>query len=163
MNKRIMLSAAVALVLLLSAGAVGASGNKDMRDRGERAPAWSTPKADIQGYFVTDSTNNVLRVSGPNRYATAAAISQVAGWAYDNTEVVFLASGTTFPDALAIGPSSHSDGPLLLTERDRLPAETRTELQRLRPCVVVALGGSAAISQSVLNEVNLYTEDCDYD
>ena len=38
---------------------------------------------------------------------------------------------------------------MLLTTRDTLPAETKTELQRLRPGRIVVLGGTGAVSNAV--------------
>lgn len=100
-----------------------------------------------------------LRVSGANRYATAAAISETT-WSYETTFTVYLASGESLPDALALGPSTLNDGPLLLTGRDVLPPETRAELARLRPCLILAVGGPAAVSDAVLAEADGYTEPC---
>jgi putative cell wall-binding protein len=104
--------------------------------------------------FIGDGT---LRVSGQNRYATAAAIAFAFGWSSANTEVVYLASGESFPDALALGPSTFGDGPLLLTASTRLPSETRTALEILRPCTIIAVGGPNAISRDVLLEADQFT------
>ena len=87
------------------------------------------------------------RLSGNNRFSTAAAISQ-EGW--DSTEVVILARGDDYADALAGVPLAHAhNAPVLLTAPDRLPQETRDELVRLGAEKVVILGGTGAISQGV--------------
>jgi putative cell wall-binding protein len=98
------------------------------------------------------TTGNVVRVSGPDRYATAAAVSEIAS--EPGLPVVFVATGQDFPDALVVGPvAAQRGGSVLLVERDRVPEATRAELARLRPERVVALGGGQAISQAVLDDL----------
>ena len=99
-----------------------------------------------------------LRISGADRYETAAQISFVTGWEQSNTVAVFLASGTSLPDALAVGPSTAGAGPLLLTERDRLPDATRAELARLRPCTIVVVGGTPSVFDAVLTDAEQYVD-----
>jgi ell wall binding domain 2 (CWB2) len=98
-----------------------------------------------------------LRLSGADRYATAVEISRVV-WDQDNTVAVFLASGTSPADALALGGSFGGSGPVLLTERDSLPAATRAELARLRPCFLVVAGGAASVSDAVFADAEQYTD-----
>jgi putative cell wall-binding protein len=90
----------------------------------------------------------VRRLAGSNRYATAAAISQ---WAYPGgADVVFVATGLDFPDAIAGGAAAaYESGPLLLVTRTSVPAETRAELQRLAPDRIVVLGGTGAVGGTV--------------
>lgn len=90
----------------------------------------------------------VIRVWGQDRFESAAAVSRAS---FDpGLDVVFLATGTNFPDALAGGPlAAHHGAPILLTG-DGLPEATATELARLRPASVVALGGPAAVPAEVL-------------
>lgn len=104
------------------------------------------------------SSPSVLRIAGADRYATAAAVSRQLGWSSENASVVFLASGTALPDALALGPSAQGTGPVLLTERDRLPEATRAELQRLRPCALVVVGGTPSVSQAVVDDAAQYAD-----
>ena len=84
---------------------------------------------------------SVDRIQGADRYATAAAI---AG-RLPATDTVYVATGSSFPDALAIGPAS-GGAPVVLTEPQAMPAATRQALgardglQRL-----VILGGPQAI------------------
>ena len=94
-------------------------------------------------------TASVVRASGTNRFATAADIS-----AYSfpsGARTVYLAAGTTFPDALAgAGVAGRSGAPLLLTLRDCVPAETRREISRLGASTVIALGGESVVSAAAL-------------
>ena len=90
----------------------------------------------------------VERLQGVDRYETAAAVSRSAF--APGTAAAFVATGTTFPDALAAGPAAiKARGPVLLTRGDVLPAATRDELVRLAPSTVYLLGGTGAVSENV--------------
>lgn len=88
----------------------------------------------------------VSRQAGDDRYATAAVVSSGAFQA--PTDSVYLASGTSFPDALSGGPiAGANDGPMLLTERTCVPEIVLAEIERLAPANVVVIGGTAAVSE----------------
>jgi len=94
---------------------------------------------------------NVVRIAGPDRYATAAA---VADRFWDSSPTVFLAVGTEFADALSGGSAAAGAGaPVLLTRPDTLPPGTAAELVALDPDRVVVLGGTTAISPAVARAV----------
>jgi hypothetical protein len=97
-----------------------------------------------------EERKNVSRIAGENRYETAALVSQSA---YpQGATVCYVVSGETFADAL--GVSSFSDGPVLLTTKDRLPKATADEVRRLRVKRVIVVGGPAVISESVVSELD---------
>ncbi len=92
------------------------------------------------------------RIAGDNRFATAAALSADAFPA--GADVAYVASGVAFPDALAAGAAAASEGaPVLLAGSSSLPAPTATELRRLAPERIVLIGGSAAVADSVLDQL----------
>jgi putative cell wall-binding protein len=104
------------------------------------------------------ATDGVERVFGPTRYHTAAAVSQ--RFHPGETEGVFIATGENFPDALAAGPSAGFwEVPILLVQKDSIPAVTATELNRLNPEWIVVMGGSAAVSNTVVAQLNGYASD----
>ena len=87
------------------------------------------------------------RIAGKNRFDTAYQISQKL--AYEN---IILASGASFPDALAATPLAVVlEAPIVLTERDILPEETKTALKKAKNIYVV--GGQGVISQKVLEDI----------
>jgi carboxypeptidase T len=91
----------------------------------------------------------VTRVAGSDRYATGALLSASA-FASGEAPIVFVALGTTFPDALSAASTAASVGsPLLLTRSDILPAATAGELARLGPERVVIVGGPAVVTPAV--------------
>lgn len=96
------------------------------------------------------------RFSGPDRYATAAALS--AGTFAPGVPVVHVATGTAFPDALSGAPAARiAGGPLLLVSPSSVPAATAAELARLRPGRIVVLGGPGAVSDGTLEVLRGYT------
>ncbi len=97
----------------------------------------------------------ITRRAGPNRYATAAAISQAAF--NPGVPVVYVANGLTFPDALGAGPAaSQGNGPVLLVGPSSIPAETAAELDRLNPQQIVIAGGTAVVSSAVEQALQQY-------
>ena len=102
--------------------------------------------------IATYADGPVTRLEGKDRYATAAALSQsVFG---DGSDMCFLATGTTFADAVAGGPAAAGAGaPLLLTRPSQLPEITADEIQRLGARSVIVLGGEAAVTPAVISEL----------
>ena len=102
------------------------------------------------------SVGTPVRLSGANRYATAAAISRASFGA--GVPVAYVATGLNYPDALAGGPAAGvAGGPVLLTDPGDLPQVTRDELTRLRPGRIVILGGTGAVSARVAGQLDPYT------
>lgn len=97
----------------------------------------------------------VARLAGSDRYATAAAISRARFGSGAST--VFVATGASFPDALAGSPAAATKhAPILLTSPTSLPAATATELARLRPSRIIVLGGPSAVSDAVVAQLSGY-------
>ncbi len=95
------------------------------------------------------ATAPVERQYGNDRYETAAAASEDAF--NPGVPVAYVATGANYPDALAAGAAAgHQGGPVLLVERNRLPALAITELERLDPHRIVVVGSSAVVSDYVL-------------
>lgn len=96
------------------------------------------------------------RISGGDRYGTAAAIA--AGHFAAGVPVVYIASGEGFADALAAGPAAAAQGgPVLLVRRDAIPEATASQLRRLAPGRIVVLGGTQAVSDLVATQLRLFT------
>lgn len=96
------------------------------------------------------------RIAGPDRYATAAAVSR--SHFGTGVPVAYVATGHNFPDALAVGPvAGRQGGPVLLTNTTQLPQATRDELARLRPQRIVVVGGPSVVSDGVMQALQAYT------
>ncbi|MBT8207243.1 MAG: hypothetical protein HKN07_10490 [Acidimicrobiia bacterium] len=91
----------------------------------------------------------VTRLAGADRYGTAAAVS--AAMFPANTPLVYVATGSDFPDALTAGPvAAANDAPVLLVAADSVPTATAAELDRLNPTSIVVLGGSGVVTDDVV-------------
>ena len=96
----------------------------------------------------------VARLGGADRYATSVAISGLQG---PGVPVVYVAAGTNFPDGLSgSAAAGELGGPLLLTAPGALPVSVATELARLKPRRVVVLGGTSAVSNTVVLQLRGY-------
>jgi spore coat protein A len=111
-------------------------------------------ESELKGAF---GAGNVLRLSGADRYGTAAAIAEYgvvsAGMRWNG---VGIATGRNFPDALAGGVMLGKAGSvLLLTPGTTLASTTRRTLSGNKASVdtVYFLGGPSAVAESVRTEV----------
>ncbi|MEZ0106036.1 PKD repeat protein [Catenulispora sp. EB89] len=121
----------------------------------DKATASSTQKITVgtptTGGPPASGGTTVSRIAGADRYQTAIAISSKL--AAGSAPAVVLATGDTFPDALAGVPlAKQVGGPLLLTPTAGPNAAVTAEIKRvLKPGgTVYVLGGTSAVSQSVV-------------
>jgi subtilisin family serine protease len=100
---------------------------------------------------------DIVRLSGSNRYATAAEISASTYFRYP--PFVLVANGSGFPDALAGGAVGAQFGyPVLLVKPGSIPPETAAELTRLRPLNIAVLGGTGVVSGAVEAQLEAFVE-----
>lgn len=91
------------------------------------------------------------RLSGENRYATSVNVAREYP---SEVDVVYIASGQNFPDALSAAPAAAAQGgPLLLTLPDRLLDTVAAEIRRLAPKTIVVAGGPTAVSDAVYTQL----------
>ena len=103
------------------------------------------------------SRPDIVRLSGPDRYATAAAISKATF--VPHVPYLFVATGRSFPDALPGGALAAQLGtPLLLVSTSSIPAPTLNEIKRLKPVEIYVLGGPAVISDGVVQQLRAYDD-----
>lgn len=95
----------------------------------------------------------VKRLAGETAADTMQAIVQTA---FPHTrKTVVLTTNAAYFDALsanALAGALHA--PVLLTDINELPAQTRSELQRMQTKTVYICGGSLVVSQAVEDELN---------
>jgi putative cell wall-binding protein len=92
----------------------------------------------------------VVRHAGVDRFATAAAVAR----ALPPSLRALVASGASFPDALAASAPAARDGlPVLLTAGEQLPEATARVLVERDVEAVTIVGGSAAVSEAVEQDV----------
>lgn len=96
----------------------------------------------------------VSRLGGNDRFETAVNISKAN---YDaSTTTVYIANGLDYPDALSAAPSAAMSGsPLLLVRPNFLPAAVIAEIERLSPDTIVVVGGTASVSDEVVDQLGM--------
>lgn len=91
-----------------------------------------------------------FRTFGGTRFETAIAMSQT----FDSSEYVVLATGRSYPDALAGVPLAYAlNAPILLTERDYIPDDVAAEIERLGATKAIVLGGVSAVSPNIVAQL----------
>ena len=94
---------------------------------------------------------NQVRLSGANRYETAIAVSK-QGW--DSADTVVIARGDQYADALTAAPlADQNDAPILLTRSGGLAAGVAEEIERLGAENAIVLGGTLAVSNDVVEQL----------
>jgi putative cell wall-binding protein len=102
---------------------------------------------------ATKVATSTERLGGINRYTTAIAVSK-ATFPSPGVPAVYIASGLSFPDALAgAAAAGHRGGPVLLTGQSALPTAVLDEIRRLKPKRVILLGGPAVISDNAIAQL----------
>jgi putative cell wall-binding protein len=100
---------------------------------------------------LTTPAGGASRIAGADRYKTSALISQAGYPSLPPADVVYVAAGTGFADALSGAPLAAKDGaPLLLVQPTALPAAIGAELTRLDARSMVVLGGDGSVGGRVL-------------
>lgn len=95
-------------------------------------------------------SSSAARASGANRYETAEAVAR----SMTSVDTVYLASGTSFADALSSGAvAAAENGAVLLTTTSALPVATKRALSDTAPSKVVIVGGPSVISPAVESQV----------
>lgn len=106
--------------------------------------------------------DQVDRVAGPDRFATAAAISASSFEDADSVDTAYLATGLHFADALsAVSAAAHTSGPLLLATASDVPEATTAELERLDPARIVVVGGDGVLGADVEAEAERFADRVD--
>ena len=106
------------------------------------------------------SAGVTARISGQTRYDTMSSLVSMGNWGTGGT--VILASGQNFPDALAAASlAGDREAPILLTDPGSLSEATCQQLQQLYPSTVYIVGGTAAVSNAVKDQVKqAVSQDC---
>lgn len=92
------------------------------------------------------------RFAGVSAEGTAVQISKETFTT--GADTVILAQVNQFPDALAGAPLAYKlQAPILLSSSTELTEDVRAEIQRLAPKTIYLLGGTAALSEQIENEL----------
>ncbi len=105
-----------------------------------------------------DLVADVDRVSGPSRYATSAAVADLAVAKGASAGTVYAATGLSFPDALVAGPAVAATNSVLLLVHGRDVSRSPESTDWLSAHddqigVVHVLGGVGAVGQEVVDAI----------
>lgn len=104
------------------------------------------------------AASNITRLGGSTRYDTALEVAKhIDINLYDVANVV-IASGFGEADAMSIAPVSGRDRmPIILVEKDRIPASVNTWLASENLESAYIIGGKGVVSDAVMTEMNKIT------
>lgn len=89
------------------------------------------------------------RLSGKNRYATAAAIANE----FEDFDTVVIADGRNFADALSAAPLAADLGaPIVLTNGKEVPEEVKEIIAKAKKAIIV--GGESSVPKEVISTIN---------
>ncbi|MCS5713990.1 cell wall-binding repeat-containing protein [Herbiconiux sp. CPCC 205716] len=102
----------------------------------------------VTGTVLVADRPAVSRLDGATRFDVAVA---VADEAFPGTApVVYVATGTNYPDALSAGPAAVAQGgPLLPVLPDAVPDVVAAKIAALKPARIVVVGGTDSVRDSV--------------
>lgn len=111
-------------------------------------PVW----AELAGYVP--GPQRVSGLEGKDRYATAANMSRHLF--VNGASRAYVTLGTNWPDGLAGGAAAGWEwSPVLLTKKDEVPLSTLEVLYTFLPEEIVVMGGTSAVSEAVVEELEL--------
>jgi putative cell wall-binding protein len=135
---RALLAASVAVVLAATAVPASAS-------------------ALAQQPIVPEVVGGVHRIGGAGRYAVSAA---VAAEEFTTSPLVFVASGEGYADALSASAAAGAQkAPVLLVSRSSVPEPVAAQLKKLKPDVIVVVGGPASVGPEVMKTLGGFAGD----
>ena len=119
-------------------------------------PTTTSDAVPVYGAFATitlDATDTAFEtIAGPDRYVTAIEASKKAF--PDGAATVVIATGQDWPDALGgAALAGVKNGPVLLSLTDFLQANVAAEVTRLGATDAYVLGGTGALSPTVVSDL----------
>ncbi len=110
----------------------------------------TTPKS--LATYLQKSAAPVKKLVGEERQDTAVEISK-EGWANGANKVI-LVNGNAIADGITATPLATTyDSPILLTNKDSIPASTLQEIDRLNPSEIIVIGGESVISNNAIKNL----------
>jgi len=111
----------------------------------------SVPASYLASLAALPAVSEVARLSGADRFLAASGLNEAT---FPVADVVFLATGMNFPDALAGGPLAGAwCAPIYLVQKNCVPMSVISEIVRLQPHQILVLGGPASVGDEVMGLV----------
>ncbi len=107
----------------------------------------------VLDHLASCTAGSVVRLAGREPYELAAEVSKIR---FETADVVYV-TATQGPDGSAVVATT-AVAPVLLVERDALPAATIAELKRLAPSEIVVRGDTGVVGESVATALGTFAE-----
>ncbi|MGH8888491.1 MAG: cell wall-binding repeat-containing protein [Acidothermaceae bacterium] len=106
----------------------------------------ASPTSTLSSSTAGSVSSDADRLAGSNRYGTSA---QIAAQYPAGVPSIYVATGASFPDALAAGAAAGSGSPVVLVAGGTIPADVSAEVARLKPAKIILVGGPNSVPDSV--------------
>lgn len=104
----------------------------------------------VSSELDTQALGSWKRMNGQTRYDTMASIVQETFPRGSTSKVAILATGETFPDALAASPlAGDLEAPIILTAKSTLTAQAENQINSLGIKHIIIIGSTQAVSADV--------------
>lgn len=119
--------------------------------------AYAQPRpceSNIATVIIRVGDPTVTRVAGSDRFEVATRVAQLTNPSPVHSNILLIASGENYPDALSAAPAARTFGAaLLLVRKTSIPDVVEREIERLHPAEITVIGGPATVSEVVLTEL----------
>ncbi|MGY5238245.1 cell wall-binding repeat-containing protein [Clostridium tertium] len=109
----------------------------------------------VENQLLSMGVSKITRLGGANRYETSLLVAQYIDSNLYNIENIVVTNGLGEADALSIAPVAGRDGmPIILVKSNEIPSGTYNWVRGEGIKNAYIIGGTTAISNNVLNQVN---------
>ncbi len=110
-----------------------------------------TSRKDVNKYLRKTSAP-ITELTGSDRYETAVKISK-EGWKNGSDKVVIINGDVSIDGIISTPLATTYNAPILLVEKNNVPANVKSELKRLNPKDVIIIGDENSISKTTANQI----------
>ncbi|MGX9756699.1 N-acetylmuramoyl-L-alanine amidase [Clostridioides difficile] len=110
-----------------------------------------TSRKDVSKYMRKTSAP-ITELTGSDRYETAVKISK-EGWKNGSDKVIIISGDVSIDGIISTPLATTYNAPILLVEKNNVPASVKAELKRLNPKDVIIIGDENSISKTTTNQI----------
>ncbi|MCC0640658.1 N-acetylmuramoyl-L-alanine amidase [Clostridioides sp. ES-S-0049-03] len=110
-----------------------------------------TSRKDVNKYLRKTSAP-ITELTGSDRYETAVKISK-EGWKNGSDKVIIISRDVSIDGIISTPLATTYNAPILLVEKNSVPASVKAELKRLNPKDIIIIGDDNSISKTTANQI----------
>ncbi|MCC0637395.1 MULTISPECIES: N-acetylmuramoyl-L-alanine amidase [unclassified Clostridioides] len=110
-----------------------------------------TSRKDVSKYMRKTSAP-ITELTGSDRYETAVKISK-EGWKNGSDKVIIISGDVSIDGIISTPLATTYNAPILLVEKNSVPASVKAELKRLNPKDIIIIGDDNSISKTTANQI----------